>query len=144
MNIFRSGWLSNTVILVISGTMSGIVVILGIFDTYLKQDLCYRLSNCVTTINTIAALSFLFFSFLFFSVLFLFQKNKEKFTKWRKFSLLFLLVYVLIVAIFPWYIGDGFMSFQKSQVVILLTIIHFIISLFFLFGTNKSKLVSSK
>jgi hypothetical protein len=67
---------------------------------------------------------------------FLFQKNKDKFEKWRKFSLRYYLVYFVVVLIFPWHIGDAFLGFQKSDVVFLLTGLHFIISWFYLLGKN--------
>ena len=48
---------------------------------------------------------------------------------WKKFTLIYLFIYLFIVIITPWYIGDGFMNIQKGTVAIMLSALYFILSL---------------
>ncbi len=137
MKIFTLDWWDNGRFTIMSFCMSLILILIIILENSLKRIACGENYDCRSIINLYAYFSFLFFSFLFFSFLFFLQKNKDNFEKWRKFSLWYLLAYLIIVTIFPWYIGDGFLSFQISEAVFFLTGIHFIISLFYLFKKVK-------
>ena len=127
MNIFKKK------LFILSLFFSLLNVIFLVFEKQVNNFLCDpRMFKCLDKINLSVYLSLLFFSLLFFSILFLFQKNKENFEKWKKFSFYYYLLYIPIVLLFPWYIGDGFLSFQKSDAALLLVGVHFLISLFFL------------
>jgi len=65
---------------------------------------------------------------LLFSIINLFVKGKI-FLEWKRFTFIYLFIYLFIVTIFPWYIGDGFFNIQKVHIAILLSIVYSTISL---------------
>lgn len=74
-------------------------------------------------------LAFISIPILFFATISLFVKNEAVYNMWRKYTLLFLVGYLLLVIITPWYWGDGFMSIQKDVVAFSLSGLYTLISL---------------
>jgi len=75
---------------------------------------------------------------LLFSVV-AFKLEERVFWVWKKFTIIYLFIYLFIVVIFPWYIGDEFFNIQKAHVSIFLTIIYLIISLFLIIYKSLKK-----
>lgn len=121
----------------ISGVGSVLSVCLLLNSNLIKNALCEDSLYCYKSFSLLFFFSILSFSFFVFSFIFLFIKNKQKFENWKRFSLYYYIVYIVIVSIFPWYIGDGFMHFQKSQVAIVLVSIHILWSFVLLIRKTK-------
>ncbi len=75
---------------------------------------------------------------LFFSIITL-KTKEELFWKWRKFTFIYLCIYLFIATIFPWYIGDEFLNIQKAHVSIFMVMIYSIISLILIFYKSLKK-----
>ncbi len=135
MKIFTLCSFSNKKLFYISLSIS-IIAFLLISLSKEIESVCYY-SGCYDFFSLIFLFSILFYSFLFYSFIFLFQKNKLRFEKWRKFSFIFLLINTIVIIITPEYWGDEILNIQRSVVVLLLTALHFIISLFYLFKKVK-------
>lgn len=71
----------------------------------------------------------IFVGILLFSTLFLFFKNTKIFEFWRNFTFIYLCIYVFVVSIFPWEIGDAYLGTQKDIVALFLVALYTGISL---------------
>ncbi len=141
---FKLGTISNKIMFLVSLLFSILLLLAAFYDSKIKAYY-YGCWDCIEKINLVEGLSFLFFSFLFFSFLFLFQKNKEKFEKWKNFSLWYFFINALIIIFTPEYSGDAFVNVQRSSVAVLLTGLHFIISLtIFFYQAKKIKNTDKK
>ncbi len=61
------------------------------------------------------------------------------FIAWRKFTTKFSIVYILIILITPWYVGDEFFNIGKSVLAISLSVIYSIISIFLIIYKSIKK-----
>ena len=84
-------------------------------------------------------LSMIFLVILFFSAILFFIKKELVFIAWKKFTIIYLFIYLFIVIITPWYAGDGFFSIQKDLIALFISVIYLIISLLLIIYKSLKK-----
>lgn len=122
-------WFSKEIILLLS-----IVFVFIFYYFYNNQaynhfcDGNYTYQNCAKVVNLIKLFLLITPSILFFSLINFFL-SKKVFYSWKKFTFYYILLYLIIILITPWYLGDGFFNIQKFHISYLGAIIYSIISL---------------
>lgn len=82
-----------------------------------------------TTCRLTGDVALIAFPIFIFSVLFLFLKIETVFDEWRKFTFIYLFIYLFTVVITPWYAGDGFLNIQKEIVALVGCFLYFVLSM---------------
>ena len=112
-------------ILLVSGILSVLFLILSSDDIYffiydLHRSFILNLFQYLRLITWIALP-------IFISCLFTWKQGV--FNSWKKFSSIYVLVYLFFIILVPWNWGDVFLPIYKGTVALSLSILYFIISL---------------
>jgi len=138
--VFSLDFWTEKKILLVSAVPSIFITSLLLKEKQIKDYICsvdYSY-NCTDLINILGFFSFIFFSFLLFSFIFLFQKNKQKFINWRKFSFYYSVFFFGVVFLTPKHLGD-YIFIEKIMTATFFTLLHFLLSFYFLFKTSSNK-----
>ncbi len=129
----KLNWLTKKVILLISFIVTILLVIL-FFD--LPYSFCkdyFSLVLCRYYRDFFNFLTILFFispAILFSALISL--KYKKGFVLWRKFTFIYSFIYLFIIMITPWYVGDAFLYLNKGLIGLAFVVLYFLISIFLL------------
>ena len=83
-----------------------------------------------TLCRLIGDISFIAVPLFIFSLLFLFSGNEKVFLSWKRFTVIYLPLYLALAIFTPWYVGDGFMNLQKELVIFIFCGVYFALSAF--------------
>ncbi len=88
----------------------------------------YLNESCGSLVKFIKLLFYVFPAIFLFSVISFFVSDKAFFS-WRKFTVVFFLIYLAILIVTPWYLGDAFLNLQKAHISYLGLFVYSLISL---------------
>lgn len=105
----------------------------------LKYSYCgYDRFECWKIFNLIKII-FFFGPALLISSFVIFRSSESIFHKWKKFTLFFIPVYLAIVILMPWSVGDEIAGFTKGMVALVLSILYLASSLIYVFILTKKE-----
>lgn len=110
------------------------------FQRTFKHNVC-GLGNydCYDLINFIWLL-FVFLGSLFLPIFInFFIKKDQVFKSWRKFTFIYLLVYLFFIILVPWDWGDAYLPIYKGTVALALVVLYSIISLILIVHKSLKK-----
>jgi len=84
-------------------------------------------STCIDLVGYFLLIFMIGVTILIPSIILLFLKQ-EIFDFWKKTLYIYLFIYLLVIILTPWYIGDGFFHIQKDIIALILSILYFFIS----------------
>ncbi len=90
-----------------------------------------------TTCQLVGDITLITFPLFVLSLLFLFFNKETIFVYWRKFTFIYIFIYLFISIITPWYAGDGFFNIQKEITIVALCVLYFIISIFLIIYKSR-------
>jgi hypothetical protein len=93
-------------------------------------------------LKKLIALSFAIFIPIFFLSAFIFRMNEEIFLLWKKFTINYIYIYIIIILINPWQPAD-FSPFEKKTAFMVLVPLYALISII-LIAVKSWKLKSAK
>lgn len=98
--------------------------------------------SCLDSYNLIAIVSF-FGPAFFVTSLFIFRLSDESFRKWKKFTLFFFLVYLVVVVLMPWSVGDAIAGFSKGTAGLVLSSLYLIVSVIYITFLSRKERIHS-
>ncbi len=127
----------NKNFLLISSSLMFLVFIV-LYTNYIPHQICKNSDTCSLMFKYLKILFVITPALLLFSIINKFT-TPLVFLSWKGFTKLYLFIYLLIVTIFPWYIGDGLLNIQKAHIAFLGVIIYCIISLVLIISKSSKK-----
>ncbi len=84
---------------------------------------------CYDYVNFIFFITLFLGTLIFFIPLFLLIKKENIFVFWKRFTIIYFLIYLFFIILVPWDWGDVFLPIYKGTVALSLVILYSIISL---------------
>jgi hypothetical protein len=103
-----------------------------------KQDFCYWKISCFNTFSFIGVISMPFILVLFVSLI-NFKLKDLAFMSWKKFTFIYLLIYIFIIILVPSHSGDEYLDISRGLVGVILSCIYFLSSLILIVSKSLKK-----
>lgn len=126
-------WFTRRKVLIV-GVVGSIVFFLSLYLDRMRVCKTLDIYSSETICTYASVVSIISLAILIFSIILFFIKKESVFRAWKWFTFTYLLIYLFIVIITPWYAGDsrGFFSFSfklKIFSAFVFTVLYIFISL---------------
>jgi len=124
-------WFTKKRILIVFSITTILLVILysNISYTLCKTNFYLEICREIRDVSNFFTVLFFITPIILFFLAITVKMREDTFFLWRKFTLTYLLIYLFVIIITPWYFGDEFLHIGKGAIALILSCIYFVVSL---------------